>query len=43
MTALLVVCAMALVLLGVLVVDVLRRHGLVLQKLHQLDPDSFPE
>lgn len=43
MTALLVVCAMALLLLGALVVDLLRQHGVVLQKLHQVDPDSLPE
>lgn len=43
MTALVVICAVAVALATAVVVDGLRLHGGVLRRLHQLDPDGGTE
>ncbi|MDQ2728188.1 MAG: hypothetical protein M3Y91_10085 [Actinomycetota bacterium] len=43
MTALVVICAVAVVLATAVVVDGLRMHGRVLRRLHQLDPEGGTE
>lgn len=43
MTALVVICAVALALAVTVVVDGLRMHGAVLRRLHQVDPDGGTE
>jgi hypothetical protein len=43
MTALVVICAVAVVLAATVVVDGLRMHGAVLRRLHQVDPDGGTE
>lgn len=43
MTALVVICAIAVALAVAVVVDGLRMHAAVLRRLHQLDPDGGTE
>lgn len=40
MSALVVVCALAVALAAIVVVDGLRLHAAALRRLHQLDPDG---
>lgn len=42
MTALAVICAVAVALAVAVVVDGLRMHAAVLRRLHQLDPEGGP-